>query len=50
LRNAYAISERRACQAMQMHRSSDRYAGQSELVDAAYREVIRLSARYAYFG
>ena len=50
LRDEYKISERRACQAMQMHRSSYRYVGQQELVDAAYREVIRLSERYPYFG
>ena len=50
LRNEYAISERRACQAMQMNRSSYRYVGQRELVDAAYREVLRLSDRYRYFG
>jgi transposase InsO family protein len=50
LRDEYEISERRACQAMQMHRSSYRYVGQQELVDAAHREVIRLSERYPYFG
>lgn len=50
LRNGYGISERRACQAMQMNRSSYRYVGQRELVDAAYREVIRLSQCYPYFG
>jgi hypothetical protein len=50
LRNEYEISERRACQAIQMHRSSYRYVGQQEFVDAAYREVIRLSDRYSYFG
>ena len=50
LRNGYAISERRACQAMQMNRSSYRYVGQKELVDVAYREVLRLSERYPYFG
>jgi transposase InsO family protein len=50
LRNGYAISERRAGQAMQMNRSSYRYVGQKELVDAAYREVLRLSECYPYFG
>jgi len=44
------VSERRACQAMQMNRSSYRYVGQRELVDAVYREVVRLSERYPYFG
>jgi len=49
--NEYAISERHACQAMQITRSSYRYVGQQERVDAAYREVIRLSGgRYPYFG
>ena len=50
LKSEYEISERKACQAMQMHRSSYRYVGQQELVDATYREVIRLSERYPYFG
>lgn len=50
LRNEYELSERRACQVMQMHRSSYRYVGQQELVDAAYREVVRLSQRFPYFG
>jgi transposase InsO family protein len=50
LRNEYSISERHACQVMQMHRSSYRYVGQQELIDAAYREVVRLSQRYPYFG
>jgi transposase InsO family protein len=35
---------------MQMNRSSYRYVGQKELVDAAYREVLRLSECYPYFG
>ncbi|ANO50687.1 hypothetical protein BA177_05220 [Woeseia oceani] len=50
LRNQYEISERRACQAIQLNRSSYRYVGQQELVDAAYEEVVRLSERYPYFG
>ncbi len=50
LRNQYEISERRACQAMQMNRSSYRYVGQQELVNATHQEVIRLSDRYRYFG
>jgi transposase InsO family protein len=50
LRNEYTVSERRACQVMEIHRSSYRYTGQQELVDAAYREVVRLSQRYPYFG
>ena len=50
LRNEYEVSERRACQAMQINRSSYRYVGQQEAIDAAYREVVRLSQRYPYFG
>ncbi len=50
LRNQYEISERRACQAMQMNRSSYRYVGQQALVNATHQEVIRLSERYPYFG
>ena len=50
LKNGYDVSERRACQAMQMNRSSYRYVGQQEIVDAVYREVVRLSERYPYFG
>ncbi|MDH3273574.1 MAG: hypothetical protein OEM99_03430 [Gammaproteobacteria bacterium] len=50
LRNEYGISQRCACQAMQMNRSSYRYVGQQELMDAAYREMLRLSTRYPYFG
>ena len=45
LRNEYEISERQACQAMQMHRSSYRYVGQQEFVDAAYREESSPSRR-----
>lgn len=50
LRNEYEISERHACQVIQINRSSYRYVGQQELVDAAYREVVSLSQRYPYFG
>ena len=50
LKNGYDVSERRACQAMQLNRSSYRYVGQRQTVDAVYREVIRLSERYPYFG
>lgn len=50
LRNEYKISERRACQAMQINRSSYRYVGQKELIDEAYKEVVKLSNRYPYWG
>jgi transposase InsO family protein len=35
---------------MQMHRSSYRYAGSGQLVDETYRQVVKLSQRYAYWG
>jgi len=50
LRNEYVISERRACQAMQMNRSSYRYVGSQELVDDQYRHVVSLSHQYPYWG
>lgn len=50
LRNEYDISERHACQAMQLNRSSYRYVGSKELIDETYQEVVRLSQRYSYWG
>lgn len=50
LRNEYSISERRACQALQMNRSSYRYVGGQELVDEAYWRVVSLSQQYPYWG
>ena len=50
LRNEYEISERRACQAMQMNRSSYRYVGGQEPVDEKYRRVVSLSQQYPYWG
>ena len=50
LKNEYAVSERRACQAMQMNRSSYRYVGHREVVDDSHRRVVVLSQRYAYWG
>jgi putative transposase len=50
LRNEYEISERRACQAMQMNRSSYRYVGGQELMDERYRRVVSLSQQYPYWG
>jgi len=50
LKNEYAISERHACQAMQLNRSSYRYVGSKELIDESYREVVSLSQRYPYWG
>ena len=50
LKTEYDISERHACQAMQLNRSSYRYVGSKELIDESYREVVRLSQHYAYWG
>ena len=50
LRNEYKISERRACQAMQMNRTSYRYVGRQELIDERYRRVVALSQQYASWG
>ncbi len=50
LRNEYQVSERRACQAMQMNRSSYRYVGSQVLVDEQYRRVAALSQQYPYWG
>ena len=48
--NEYDVSERHACQAMQMNRSSFRYVASKEPFDETYREVVSLSQRYAYWG
>ena len=50
LRNEYTISERRACQAMQMNRSSYRYVGSEEAIDEIHQTVVRLSDQYRYWG
>ncbi len=50
LHNTYAVSERRACQAMHMNRSSYRYIGSKDIVDAAYGQVVNLSQRYGCWG
>ena len=46
----YQVSERRACQAMQIYRSSYRYEAKREPIDAAHRQVVALSHRYPYWG
>ncbi|MEM7504799.1 MAG: IS3 family transposase [Pseudomonadota bacterium] len=48
--SSYQVSERRACQAMQLHRSSYRYEARHEAVDATHRQVVALSQRYPYWG
>ncbi len=50
LKTECGISERGACQAMQLNRSSYRYVGSKALIDERYREVVRLSQHYAYWG
>ncbi len=35
---------------MQMNRSSYRYVGSKEQIDETYREVVRLSQQYPYWG
>ena len=50
LRNEYQVSERHACQAMQMNRSSYRYEARQEAMDERYRRVVALSQQYPYWG
>ncbi len=50
LKNEYDISERHACQAMQMNRSSYRYEARQEAMDERYRRVVALSQQYPYWG
>jgi transposase InsO family protein len=48
--NQYGVSERRACQAMQIHRSSYRYVGKQEEHGDRYQRVLELSGTYPYWG
>ena len=50
LRNAFETSERRACQVMQMNRSSYRYIGEREPMDERYARVVGLSQQYPCWG
>jgi hypothetical protein len=50
LRNAYATSERRACQVMELNRSSYRYISEKPVVDDGYQSVVRLSQQYPSWG
>lgn len=50
LRSEYDISERRACQAMDMNRSSYRYVPRRDPVDDGHRRTVQLSERYSYWG
>jgi putative transposase len=48
--NQYTVSERRACQAMQIQRSSYRYVGQQAEHSDRYQRVLELSRAYPYWG
>jgi transposase InsO family protein len=50
LQKRYDISERRACEALSMHRSSYRYGTRQTTTDPAYQRIVKLSDRYSYFG
>ena len=50
LKSEYDISQRHACQAMQLNRSSYRYVGNREAIDEIHRTVVRLSDQYRYWG
>lgn len=50
LRTRYGASERRACQAMVMNRTSYRYVGNQECLDERYQRVLSLSEKYSYWG
>lgn len=50
LRDEHGVSERRACQVMQMNRSSYRYVGGQEPMDERYARVMSLSQQYPYWG
>ena len=50
IKDEYSISERHACQALLMNRSSYRYEGSKELMDEKYQEVVSLSQRFQYWG
>lgn len=50
LKNQFPVSERRACAVVSVNRSSYRHPGTRGQVDNVYREVIRLSERYSYWG
>lgn len=50
LNNTYDISERRACRAMQIHRSTYRFQGRSRYTTTAYQRVVSLSRQYPYWG
>jgi transposase InsO family protein len=48
--NQYGVGERRACQAMQIQRSSYRYVGRQEEQGYQYQRVAEVSRAYPYWG
>ncbi len=50
LQDRYTVSERKACRVLSIHRSTCRYKGVRNEVDAVVDEVVRLSERYSYWG
>lgn len=50
LREAHGVSERRACQAMEVNRSSYRHVGSKPLIDDVYERVVSLSHEFPCWG
>lgn len=50
MKTQYEISERRACEVLSLNRSTYRYRHRRDALDAAHRDVVRLSERYDYWG
>ena len=50
LRNTYTSSERRACQVMQLNRSSYRYISEQPALDESQQRVVKLSQKYPSWG
>jgi transposase InsO family protein len=50
LKTQHGISERRACEVLDLNRSTYRYRHRRDVVDAAHQAVVRLSERYDYWG
>ena len=46
----YDISERRACQAIQLHRSSDHYEPRKDAMDEGDRRTVALARKHPYWG
>jgi putative transposase len=50
LKSEYEVSERRACQSMQMNRSSYHYVDSNAFEDERYPRVVSLLQQYPYWG